>query len=62
MRQGFSLREADGLSLPELEAWLELLAPRRPAPAAGTGGTRYVSKRMDWKRWKRAHGGNGCQR
>lgn len=60
LRHGFSLSEANSLSLPELEAWLDLLAPRRPAPQAGGSGMVYVSKRMDWRRWKR--GGNGRKR
>ena len=46
LRHGFSLSEANSLSLPELEAWLDLLAPRRPAPQAGGSGKAIIHSRL----------------
>lgn len=53
VRQGFTLAEARGLTLPEAEAFLEIFYPPKAQPA---GRRTCVSKRQDWRQWKKQHG------
>lgn len=50
MRHGFGLAEVRGLTLPEAEAYLDILYPQK------TRVTTYKSKRQDWRAWKRRNG------
>ena len=42
-----------GLTLPEAEAFLEIFYPPKAQPA---GRRTCVSKRQDWRQWKKQHG------
>ena len=45
--------KARGLTLPEAEAFLEIFYPPKAQPA---GRRTCVSKRQDWRQWKKQHG------
>ena len=53
VRQGFTLAEARGLTLPEAEAFLAIFYPPKAQPA---GRHTCISRRQDWRQWKTQHG------
>lgn len=49
MRNGFSLAEVRGMTLPEAEEFVDILFPEKTKKKA------YISKRQPWRKWKKRY-------